>query len=54
MVIRNRHLPRPATLVRPGDKRSDNHVNLLYTFDVDRIHMINRNQAVIPINHDPI
>jgi len=29
-------------------------VNLLYTFDIDRIHMIYRNHVMVPINHDPI
>ena len=34
--------------------RSANLVNLLYTIDVDRIHMINLNHDMFPINHDPI
>ena len=46
MVCRNRH--------KFSKWRSANHVNLLYTFDVDRIHIIMRKHVALPYDDDPI
>ena len=38
---------------RNRQRRSDNPVNLLYSYKLERIHSINRNR-VVPINPDPL
>src|SRR3546814_16301931 len=35
-------------------RRSTDPVNLLYPFEVDRIHIVRWNRAAVPSDHDPI
>src|SRR3546814_18251724 len=35
-------------------RRSIDRVNLIYPYGVERIHVIGRNRAAVPYNHDPL
>ena len=35
-------------------QRSADHVNLVYTIEVERIHVFDWNRDAVPIKHDPL